>query len=101
MQLIKELDLFALICHTAFDAPPLTRKERANSVKKRNYFTRYGETARKVLEKLLDKYADEGLENLESLDVLKVNPFDEFGTPKEIIESFGGRENYLKAITGS
>jgi type I restriction enzyme R subunit len=94
----KELDLFDLICHTAFDAPPLTRKERANNVKKRNYFTKYGDTARKVLEKLLDKYADEGLENLESLDVLKVTPFDEFGTPKEIIESFGGRENYLKAI---
>lgn len=53
---------------------------------------------RKVLEKLLDKYADEGLENL---DVLKVTPFDEFGTPKEIIESFGGIKNYLKAITGS
>jgi len=94
----KELDLFDLICHTAFDAPPLTRKERANNVKKRNYFTKYGETAKKVLEKLLDKYADEGLENLESMDVLKVTPFDEFGTPKEIIDSFGGKDKYLKAI---
>jgi len=94
----KELDLFDLICHTAFDAPPLTRKERANNVKKRNYFTKYGETARRVLEKLLDKYADEGLENLESMDVLKVTPFDEFGTPLEIVKEFGGKEKYLKAI---
>ncbi len=94
----KDLDLFDLICHTAFDAPPLTRKERANNVKKRNYFTKYGETARKVLEKLLDKYADEGLENLESMDILKVNPFDEIGTPVEIVREFGGKEKYLKAI---
>lgn len=94
----KELDLFDLICHTAFDAPPLTRKERANNVKKRNYFNKYGETARKVLEKLLDKYADEGLENLESLEVLKVEPFDQFGTAMEIIREFGGKDKYLSAI---
>ena len=94
----KELDLFDLICHTAFDAPPLTRKERANNVKKRNYFAKFGERARKVLEKLLDKYADEGLENLESMDVLKVTPFDEFGTPLEIVKEFGGKDKYLKAI---
>jgi type I restriction enzyme R subunit len=95
----KELDLFDLICHAAFDAPPLTRKERANNVKKRNYFTKYGEKARKVLEKLLDKYADEGLENLESMDVLKVNPFDEIGSVKEIVtDIFGGKDKYLKAI---
>lgn len=94
----KELDLFDLICHTAFDAPPLTRKERANNVKKRNYFTKYGETARRVLEKLLDKYADEGLENLESMDILKVHPFDEFGTLVEIVREFGGKDKYLKAI---
>lgn len=94
----KKLDLFDLICHTAFDAPPLTRKERANNVKKRNYFTKYGEKARKVLERLLDKYADEGLENLESMDILKVNPFDELGTPIEIIKEFGGKDKYLMAI---
>lgn len=94
----KELDLFDLVCHTAFDAPPLTRKERANNVKKRNYFAKYGEKARKVLETLLDKYADAGLENLESMDVLKVNPFDDLGTPMEIIKSFGGKDQYLKAI---
>lgn len=94
----KKLDLFDLICHTAFDAPPLTRKERANNVKKRNYFTKYGEKARKVLEQLLDKYADEGLENLESLEVLKVEPFDQFGTAIEILKEFGGKDKYLAAI---
>lgn len=94
----KKLDLFDLICHTAFDAPPLTRKERANNVKKRNYFAKYGEKARKVLETLLDKYADAGLEDLESMDVLKVNPFDELGTPMEIVKEFGGKGKYLQAI---
>lgn len=94
----KELDLFDLICHTAFDAPPLTRKERATNVRKRNYFAKYGDKARKVLETLLDKYADAGLENLESMDVLRVNPFDELGTPMEIVREFGGKEKYLKAI---
>lgn len=94
----KELDLFDLICHTAFDAKPLTRKERANNVKKRNYFAKYGRQARSVLEALLDKYADEGLENLESLEILKVEPFDQFGSAVEIVKSFGGRDKYLKAI---
>jgi type I restriction enzyme R subunit len=94
----KKLDLFDLICHTAFDAPPLTRKERANNVKKRNYFTKFGDKARLVLEALLDKYADGGLENLESMEVLKVDPFDQLGTAVEIIKSFGGKEKYLSAI---
>lgn len=94
----KEVDLFDLICHVAFDQPPLTRKERANNVKKRNYFTKYGEQARKVLENLLDKYADEGITNIESLEVLKVKPFTEYGSPMEIIGSFGSKNEYLKAI---
>lgn len=94
----KEVDLFDLICHVAFDQPPLTRKDRANNVKKRNYFTKYGEQARKVLEALLDKYADEGIENLESMEVLKVKPLTEFGSPVEIINEFGGRDKYLEAV---
>jgi type I restriction enzyme R subunit len=94
----KEVDLFDLICHVAFDQPPLTRKERANNVKKRNYFTKYGDQAQKVLEALLDKYADEGITNIESFEVLRVNPFDEFGSPLEIINEFGSKENYLQAI---
>jgi type I restriction enzyme R subunit len=94
----KEVDLFDLICHVAFDQPPLTRKERANNVKKRNYFTKYGEQAQKVLEALLDKYADEGITNIENIEVLRVNPFDEFGSPLEIIKEFGSKEKYLQAV---
>ncbi|MFA6924112.1 MAG: DEAD/DEAH box helicase family protein [Bacteroidales bacterium] len=94
----KQVDLFDLICHVAYDQPPLTRKERVNNVKKRNYFTKYGEQAKKVLEALLDKYADEGIENIESIEVLRVNPFDEFGSPTEIIKEFGSKEKYLQAI---
>ena len=95
----KEMDIFDLICHTAFDQPPLTRSERVNNVKKRDYFTQYGDQARKVLEALLDKYADEGIENIEDIKILKVNPFDDFGTPMEIINLFGGKKQYLQAIT--
>jgi type I restriction enzyme R subunit len=94
----KEVDLFDLICHVAFDQPPLTRQERANNVKKRNYFTKYGDQAKKVLEALLDKYADEGITNIESIEVLRVNPFDEFGSPLEIINEFGSKEKYLQAV---
>ncbi|WP_445749378.1 EcoAI/FtnUII family type I restriction enzme subunit R [Polaribacter sp.] len=94
----KQVDLFDLICHIAYDQPPLTRKERANNVKKRNYFTKYGEQAKNVLEALLDKYADEGIANIESFEVLRVNPFDKFGSPLEIINQFGSKANYLKAV---
>lgn len=94
----KQVDLFDLICHVAYDQPPLTRKERANNVKKRNYFTKYGEKAKKVMEALLDKYADEGITNIENIEVLRVNPFDEFGSPIEIINEFGSKEKYLQAI---
>lgn len=94
----KECDLFDIICHVAFDQPPLTRKERANNVKKRNYFTKYGEQAAKIVEALIDKYADEGIENIESMDVLKINPISSFGSPMEIVKSFGGRNQYLQAI---
>jgi type I restriction enzyme R subunit len=94
----REVDLFDLICHVAYDQPPLTRKERANNVKKRNYFTKYGEQARKVLEALIDKYADEGITNIESMDILKVKPLDEFGGPLEIINQFGGKAKYMEAV---
>jgi type I restriction enzyme R subunit len=94
----KEVDLFDLICHVAYDQPPLTRKERANNVKKRNYFTKYGEQSKKVLEALLDKYSDEGITNIESIEVLRVNPFNEIGSPVEIINQFGSKEMYLQAV---
>ncbi len=94
----KELDLFDLICHVAYDQPPMTRKERANNVKKRNYFTKYGEQAEAVIDKLLDKYADEGIDDIESIEVLKVKPFTELGSPMEIVSTFGSKNEYLKAI---
>jgi len=94
----RQVDIFDLICHVAFDQPPLTRRERANNVKKRNYFTQYGEQARKVMEALLDKYSDEGVENIESMEVLRVKPFDAFGSPVEIIREFGSKEKYLEAV---
>jgi type I restriction enzyme R subunit len=90
---------FDLICHIAFDQPPLTRQERVNNVKKRNYFTRYGEQARAVLNALLDKYADKGITSIENAKVLNLNPFNQIGTPMEIInELFGGKANYEKAV---
>lgn len=94
----KQVDLFDLICHVAYDQLPLTRKERANNVKKRNYFTKYGDQARKVLEALLDKYADQGIENIENIQILTVPPINEFGSVTEIIKAFGSREEYEKAI---
>lgn len=94
----REVDLFDLICHVAYEQPPLTRKERANNVKKRNYFTKYGDQARNVLESLLDKYADEGVTNIESMDVLRLQPFSEMGSPIEIIKKFGSKAKYLDAI---
>ena len=98
-QVPKELDVFDLICHVAWDRPPLTRKERAKQVKKRDYFSKYGEQARRVLERLLDKYADHGIESIEDMNILRVKPFDEeFGTPMEIIQLFGSKENYQNAV---
>ncbi|WKK99851.1 type I restriction-modification enzyme R subunit C-terminal domain-containing protein [Paenibacillus amylolyticus] len=94
----KDLDPFDLICHVAFDMPPLTRQERANNVKKRNYFAKYSESARVVLEALLDKYADEGLANLENLEVLKIPEFQVYGSPIEIVKRFGGKSGYLTVI---
>jgi type I restriction enzyme R subunit len=94
----KEVDLFDLICHVAYDQPPMTRKERANNVKKRNYFTKYGEQARNVMENLLEKYTDEGITDIESMEVLKVKPFTEYGSPIEIVKAFGSKSEYLKAV---
>jgi type I restriction enzyme R subunit len=94
----KDLDPFDMICHIAFGQKPLTRQERANNVRKRDYFTKYGDNARAVLEALLDKYSDEGIQNVEKMDVLKITPFDKFGSPIEIVRSFGGKDKYNEAI---
>ncbi len=93
----RDYDAFDLICHVAFDQPPLTRQERADKVKKRNVFAKYGDQARAVLEALLQKYSDSGITSVESMDILKVDPLTDFGTPMEIIKFFGDKNTYGKA----
>ena len=94
----KDLDLFDLICHIAWDRPPLTRRERAENVKKRDYFTKYESQARAVLEALLEKYATDGIENIEEISVLKLEPLKQFGSPGEIVKRFGGKPQYVSAL---
>lgn len=94
----KEYDLFDLICHVAFDRPPLTRKERVEKVRKRDVFAKYGETAQAVLIALLEKYADQGVVSIENSTVLQLDPFNQLGTPVELIKSFGGKKQYQAAI---
>lgn len=94
----KHFDAFDLICHVAFDQPPLTRRERADNVKKRNYFAKYGERARKVLETLLEKYADTGIENIEDIKILTLDPFKNMGTASELVSAFGGKQGYTTAL---
>jgi|NGEPerStandDraft_6_1074524.scaffolds.fasta_scaffold03602_5 type I restriction enzyme R subunit len=94
----NDLSPFDLICHIAFDQPPLTRQERVSNVKKRDVFTKYGDQARAVLDALLDKYADQGLEDLGEIEILQLEPFTEIGTPIEIVKAFGGRQGYLEAV---
>ena len=78
--------------------PPLTRRERARQVKKRNVFTQYGPVARQVLDALLDKYADEGITTIEGDNIFNVHPFPDMGRPAELVRSFGGRPQYLAAL---
>jgi len=95
----KDLDAFDLICHIAYDKPPLTRKERANKVKKRDIFSKYGEKAKQVIEMLLEKYEDEGIEAIENINILKVNPFSIIDTPYGIINNiFGTKDKYLEMV---
>lgn len=95
----KEFDPFDLICHVVFDQPPLTRQERINNVKKRNYFTKYSEQAQNVLNILLDKYADVGLSEMENIRIFKTSPLNELGSTKEIITNiFGSKKEYYKAL---
>jgi type I restriction enzyme R subunit len=94
----KDLDPFDLICHVAFDQPPLTRRERAENVRKRDVFTKYGKQARAVLEALLQKYQDEGVTSLDDPQILKISPFDAMGTPIELLKTFGGRPGFEQAV---
>jgi type I restriction enzyme R subunit len=97
-QVGRDYDPFDLVCHVAFDQPPLTRRERADGVRKHHVFAKYGERARAVLDALLSKYAESGISSVESLNILKVDPLTRFGTPIEIVKLFGGKAAYLSAI---
>ncbi|ACL70768.1 EcoEI R domain protein [Halothermothrix orenii H 168] len=94
----EDIDDFDLICHIVFDAKPLTKSERINNVKKRNYFTKYGEQARKVLEILLDKYKNSNITEIEDIKILKLDEFKQIGMPGRIFKLFGGKKKYLEAI---
>lgn len=97
-QNMTEVDDFDFICHVAFDKKPLTRKERANNVKKRDVFSKYSGVAKEVLEALLDKYMNTGIYEIEKTEVLKLDPFQKLGKPAKIASYFGGKEGYLKAV---
>jgi type I restriction enzyme R subunit len=94
----QPLDPFDLICHVAFDQPALSRQERAAQVKKRNYFGKYSGAARQVLEALLDKYADTGIEHIEDMNILRIEPFSQMGALVELVNSFGGKAAYTQAV---
>ncbi|MBJ2174719.1 DEAD/DEAH box helicase family protein [Aureibaculum sp. A20] len=93
-----EMDAFDLICHIAYDQPPLTRKERANNVRRRNYFAKYSATAQRVLYSLLDKYEQEGIISIEQGSVLKVKPLNEMGSPVELVRAFGKKKDFDQAV---
>ena len=93
-----EIDDFDLIKHIAFDKKPLTRKERANDVKKRDFISKYNGLAKEVLEALLDMYSNEGIYQIEDTQVLKLDPFNRRGKPAALVKLFGGKEGYKKAV---
>jgi type I restriction enzyme R subunit len=94
----SDLDAFDLICHVAFDMPALTRKERAENVKKRNYFAKYGDQAKQVIEGLLDKYVQEGVVSIEDTSVLKLKPLSDMGSPVELVRAFGKKKDFEIAV---
>ena len=95
---VRSNEILTELLHIVFDKPALSRQERAKNVLKRDYFAKYGDKAKKVLEALLEKYSDEGITALEDMEVLRVQPINEFGSPIEIVGYFGGRENYINAV---
>ena len=97
-ELGKDLDPFDFICHIAFDAKPLTRRERAENVRKRDVFAKYGQQARAVLEALLTKYADDGVINLDDTRVLRIPPLSGLGTPVQLVKAFGGKDGFVEAV---
>lgn len=97
-QNMTDVDDFDFICHIAFNQKPLTRRERVNNVKKRDIFGKYGEAAKEVINALLDKYAELGIYDIESIEILKQNPFTKYGKPARIAALFGGNDKYRQAI---
>ncbi len=97
-QKMSDVDDFDFICHVAFDKKPLTRKERANNVKKKDFFSKYSGAAKEVLEQLLDSYMNLGIYDIETTDILKMDDFKKFGKPSRIASYFGGKEKYLQAV---
>ncbi len=95
---MSDVDDFDFICHVAYDQKPLTRRERANNVKKRDFLSKYSGVAREVLEALLDKYMNTGIYEIEKTEVLKLEDFRKFGKPQKIASYFGGRDGYIQAI---
>lgn len=95
---MEEVDDFDFICHIAYDQKPLTRRERAENVKKHDFFSKYSGIAKDVLEALLDKYMNQGIQEITNMDVLKLDPFIKYGKPSKIIKEFGGRDLYIHAI---
>ncbi|KAF5043043.1 Type III restriction enzyme, res subunit [anaerobic digester metagenome] len=97
-QSMADVDDFDFICHVAFNQKPLTRRERANNVKKRDFLSKYKGVARDILESLLDKYMNTGIYEIEKTEILKLDPFLKFGRPSKIAQFFGGKDGYLKAV---
>lgn len=97
-QNMSDVDDFDFICHVVFDKKPLTRRERANNVKKKDFFSKYSGVAKEVLEALLDKYMNTGIYEIEKTEILKLDPFIKLGKPSRIAEFFGGKEGYIKAV---
>ena len=95
---MSDMDDFDFICHIAYDQRPLTRRERANNVKKRDFFSKYSGTARDVLEALLEKYMNLGIYDIENTNILSLDPLNQFGSPSKIIKAFGGKDEYLDAV---
>lgn len=92
------IDPFDLICHIAYDQPPLTRRDRAHNVRKRDVFTKYGPQARVVLDALLQNYEDEGVINLDDPRILQIRPFNSMGTPVQLLKQFGARDAFERAV---
>ena len=97
-QNMSDVDDFDFICHVAYDKKPLTRAERANNVRKRDFLSKYSGDARKVLETLLERYMNVGVYEVEKTDILYLDDFKGYGKPSRIVQLFGGKSGYLKAV---